>query len=213
MKESDLYEPVVELFHGGNVYPEVVVGRKRPDIVVKQGSDIVVIELKTSLSLALIEQAYHWVGKCDLVYVAIPAPRRFNKFAVRLLTDKGIGVIVVQGSKAYVHRTATKQTNKIIKWERYLHEFYKQNESGGTNGEYITPYKFMIQCIREYMQGLDNEITLQELIKQVDERYDQVISKHYGSPESSLRKALTEYEREWCDRTKLRGRVYFSLKK
>lgn len=199
MKETDLYEPVISLFPEGDIYPEVVVYIHRPDIVIHEDKGISVVEMKTSLSLALIEQAYNWVNRADYVYVAIPqAKRKLNDFAIRLLSSKGIGVIVVQGKHAMIYKTALKQSTNTVRWKDHLHECYKLNVSGGTNGTYMTPYKFMIQCVKEYLEKHKKSMTIKEIIKEVDKEYDNVVTEHYRNPNSSLRKALTEYETEWC---------------
>lgn len=216
LKETDLYEPVTKLFPSGNIYPEVVVYSHRPDIVVEEElgehKTITIVELKTSLSLALIEQAYHWINKGDYIYVAIPRPKKVNSFAVRLLSSKGIGVIVVDKWGAQIYKKAIKQDRCSIKWDNMLHEFYKLNECGGTDGEYMTSYKFTIQCVREYLSTQKKSQTIKDIVKGVDKLYDGVVSSHYRNPESSLRKALTEYETEWCKRSKVGGRIHFSTK-
>lgn len=211
MKETDLYEPVAGLF-SGDIYPEVVVFHHRPDIVIRNRGTITVVEMKTSLSLALIEQAYNWVNKCDNIYVAVPHPKKVNDFAVRLLADKGIGVILVRGDRAHIYKNATQQERNTLRWDNYLHEFYKQNESGGTNGEYMTSYKYVIQCVREYLESCDQSQSIKDIVDGVDCAYDNIVSRHYREPQGSLRKALTEYETSWCRRSTRGGRVCFSTK-
>lgn len=212
MKETDLYEPVITLFPSGDIYPEVVVYSHRPDIVVHEDKGITVVEMKTTMSLALLEQAYNWVNRADYVYVAIPQPKKLNDFAIRLLTSKGIGVIVVQGKHAMKYKPAVKQERNTVRWKDHLHECYKLNVSGGTNGTYMTPYKFMIQCVKEHLETCKKSQTIKEIIKDVDAGYDKVVSNHYRNPSSSLRKALGEYETEWC-RKGTRGKTLcFSAK-
>lgn len=212
-KETDLYQPVRKLFPVSEAYPEVVMRRGRPDVVFKDTDVITVVELKTSLSLALIEQAYNWVNTCDYIYVAVPRPRKVNKFAVRLLSDKGIGLILVGSQGARFHTKASKQERKTIPWTKYLHEFYKLNESGGTAGGYMTGYKYTIQCVKALMKTQSRPLTVKEIVEKVDGQYEGVASKHYKNPHSSLRSALTEYESEWCDRTLEGGRVKFEIRK
>lgn len=214
MREVDLYEPIIHLFKGTDVYPEVVVGRLRSDIVVRDNELITVIEMKTNLSLALIEQAYHWVGRCDQVYVDIPQPKRkINQFAVRLLTDKGIGVITVSRGTARILRQAQQYPKQYVTpWDKYLKEFYKENEAGGTCGTYMTPYKNMIRHVKEYLEMSEEPQSIREIVEWVDGEHGGIVSEHYADPHGSLRTALTEFETKWCRRQVLGGRVFFSKK-
>lgn len=73
MKETDLYEPVKQLFTklGYQVYAEV----NDIDVMVVKDDQIIAIELKTSFNLKLILQAITRQKISDNVYVAIPRPK------------------------------------------------------------------------------------------------------------------------------------------
>ena len=210
MKESDLYLPVTELFPDGEIFPEVIVGDCRPDITIRQGNIITIVELKTSLSLALIEQAYGWVGCCNKVYVGIPKPKKVNNFAIQLLRQKGIGVILVKNGRAEVYTLASHADKCRLDWSKLLHDFYKENEAGGICGEYVTPYKHMINCVEDYLTTYQKPITARNLVEVLDKKYNRIASEHYANPVSSLYKALSEYESSWCEKQIIDGKAYFT---
>ena len=71
--ESDLYEPIQKYFikDGYEVYGEV----KGCDIAAVKDDELVVIELKLTLSVDLLVQATKRQRLTDLVYIAIPRPK------------------------------------------------------------------------------------------------------------------------------------------
>lgn len=80
---------------GWDVFPEVVYGPGRADIVATQGRLIWVIETKLTLSLALIEQAWKWTGRAHFVSVAVPLGPKYRgrHVAERFCKLHGIGII------------------------------------------------------------------------------------------------------------------------
>jgi len=106
LKETDLYAPVKAMLEsqGFEVKGEVT----GADVVaVKDGSDPVVVELKTGFSLTLFHQAIERLRLTDLVYVAVPRgagkawlkSHKANKILCRRL---GIGLITVRMRDAFV---------------------------------------------------------------------------------------------------------------
>lgn len=75
MKETDLFQPVREWLEerGFEVYSEVQpgYGGPRADIVGSCKPIVAVVELKTHLSLALMDQAVSWLGRAHYVYVVV----------------------------------------------------------------------------------------------------------------------------------------------
>jgi hypothetical protein len=72
MKESDLYPPVRRYLEaqGYSVHSEVA----GCDIVAKRGDEMLVVELKRKISLALLAQAAERKKISDSVYIAVPVP-------------------------------------------------------------------------------------------------------------------------------------------
>lgn len=98
IREVDVAKPMVEYLKaiGYGVYQEVEIASGRADIIAVRGDILWIIEVKTSLSLALIEQAYNRVRVATAHYVSVAIPNsKLNSFAISLLKEKGIGVFVV----------------------------------------------------------------------------------------------------------------------
>ncbi len=103
MKESDLYPPLkLHLERKGyTVYPEIEIyaGRPRADIVAVKDERLLIVEMKTSFGLAVMEQADHWAsgGYAHQTYIAVPWRERWQvpMIAQRALKPVGIGVLQV----------------------------------------------------------------------------------------------------------------------
>ncbi|ERI93077.1 hypothetical protein HMPREF1982_01898 [Clostridiales bacterium oral taxon 876 str. F0540] len=105
--ESDLWKPVRDLFidKGYTVRSEV----KDCDIVAIKGEELVIIELKRNLSVDLLSQAVKRQKSADLVYIAVPKPKRLIgnskwKDICHLIRRLELGLILVafKGDKAIV---------------------------------------------------------------------------------------------------------------
>src|SRR5690625_2016045 len=76
VSETDLYLPIKSWLEndGYEVYPEISPKplRQRADIVAKLNNKVTVIEMKVSMSLSVIEQAYAWKKHAHFIYIAIP---------------------------------------------------------------------------------------------------------------------------------------------
>ncbi len=72
MKESELYPPLRAYLEaqGYRVHSEV----RGCDLVARRGEELIVVELKSSFSLALLAQAAERKELTDSVYVAVPVP-------------------------------------------------------------------------------------------------------------------------------------------
>lgn len=103
MKEVELAEKVVawlEVQHW-DVFQEVQPNAfdRTADIVALSGNLLWVIECKTSLSLALLEQAIRWRGYANFISIATPNPKRGSRgsdAAKMFLNHFGIGKITVR---------------------------------------------------------------------------------------------------------------------
>jgi len=103
VKESDLYPPLKLYLErlGYTVYPEIEIyaGRPRADIVAVKDDRLLVVEMKTSFGLAVMEQADHWAsgGYAHQTYIAVPWRERWQvpMIARRALEPAGIGVLQV----------------------------------------------------------------------------------------------------------------------
>ncbi len=151
MRETDLYAPVKALLEsqGYEVKSEV----KDCDIVAVRGTeDPLIVELKLSLSLALLLQGVDRQAITDAVYVAVPhgKGKRFAgqiKDAVKLCRRLGLGLMSVRASGVVVHVDPGPYQPRKVKQRReaLLKEFQRRvgdpNTGGQTRTKIITAYR------------------------------------------------------------------------
>lgn len=96
VSEQDIAAVVVAWLEalGADVYQEVTVSGGVADIVARLGAEIWIVEVKTSLSLALLTQAMERRRLCHRVYVAAPYSRNFRDVG-ELCKAIGIGLLQV----------------------------------------------------------------------------------------------------------------------
>ncbi|MCP5085915.1 MAG: hypothetical protein GY952_03790 [Rhodobacteraceae bacterium] len=153
MRETELYAPIKVYLErqGYEVKSEV---RDCDVVAVRGDEDPVIVELKLSLSLALLMQGVNRQAMTDAVYVAVPAGkgRRWLgqvKDAVKLCRRLGLGLISVrlQGEAVQVHvDPGPYQPRKVKKRkEALLREFERRvgdpNTGGQTRPKVVTAYR------------------------------------------------------------------------
>ena len=104
--ETDLARRAAEYFRdlGWVLYYEVALRglSGRPDIVGTRGALMLICEVKTSLGLAVIEQAAAHLGEAHYVYVATPWTGRIGHATTRWLQSLGVGYLRV-GTSVEAH--------------------------------------------------------------------------------------------------------------
>lgn len=99
---------------GADVYQEVAVSGGVADIVARVQAELWIVEVKTSLSLALLTQAMERRRLAHRVYVAAPQSKTIGDFGV-LCQELGIGLLVVRPD-AYSERS---RVTELIESERF----------------------------------------------------------------------------------------------
>ena len=190
MTEAELAAEVVKWLEGQKyeVYQEVQVGSygRRADIVAVMAGRIWVIETKTTLSMAVIEQAVQWVGKTHWVSVCVPATKRGHtarQFAQRVLKRFGVGIISYNDRQGWrsIQETRGDLCRKILPHlpdllKAHGEEFKGQLPVGSEGGGYWTPFKHTCNDLTRYVaehQGC----TMKEAIEG--------ITHHYASDKSA----------------------------
>lgn len=178
MKEVELAEKVVAYLEeaGWDVYQEVAYGGHVADIVavVRSGKTkiIQVIECKTSLSLAVMSQAWFWRIHTNYCSVAVPKRRYTNasSFAGIVCRRFGIGVIRAEDWRID-YDVAPSFRRKRSACLESLREEQKTYAKAGTNGGgHYTPFKATCQNILKAV--IKNPgIQLKELIAELDHHY------------------------------------------
>lgn len=102
MKESDIYYPIKQYLEGQgySVHGEV----KNCDIVARKEDELIVVELKHTISLTLLAQAAERKELTDSVYIGVPVPEGKDappnfKRTKRLLRRLELGCILVNMMK------------------------------------------------------------------------------------------------------------------
>jgi hypothetical protein len=155
MKETDLFPPLSQYLkeQGYEVYSEV----KNCDITARKGEELLVIELKTRFSLALVYQAVDRKRLTPSVYVAIPVmgsgkiPPNYRSMKALLrrletglilirILKKSTRVEIVLHPKPFEERMAPRRRDSII---REINGRYGEfNQAGSTSkDEKISAYK------------------------------------------------------------------------
>ncbi|HYE11852.1 MAG TPA: DUF2161 family putative PD-(D/E)XK-type phosphodiesterase [Patescibacteria group bacterium] len=169
--EVDLFKSISDFLieQGYTVRSEV----KDCDIAAYKNEELVIVELKRNLSVDLLAQSVKRQKSADIVYMAVPKPKRLTgnakwKDIIHLVRRLELGLILVsfKGEKGFVEiavhptpydREASRRNNKkkresIIKEAkgRYL----DANVGGSTRTKLVTAYKenaiFVACCLDKY---------------------------------------------------------------
>lgn len=221
MKESDLYKPIKKLLEskGYEVYAEVephAVGNwgARADIVATNYPAVTIVEMKTSLSLDLVEQAYSWLPHAHYIYIAIPKRNKaIPSFMLNMLKRYGIGVIEVSHKYGtYATITTPARFNRArmvypVDWKKVLKPEHKTWVEGGANaGGHVTSYKLTIKGVKDYLRkNPEKWHSMNDILLYCE--------THYASPKNSLAKALTEFENDWCEVSIIARKRHYRMKK
>lgn len=222
MKESDLYPDTKTWLEakGYKVYSEVTSNklRNRADIVALDSTQVVVVELKTSLSLELIGQAVEWKGFADLVYVGIPMPlKELNWYSLHLLQKEGIGLLYIniKGNPRYPKGFVRQKIQPLLnvgadsnRLRAAITPYHETSDIQGglKGGGYITEYKVTILGVQEYLKKQGGKwVTLDQILAHC--------KTHYHNPRQSLQKALREFECEWCENEIMDRKSHYRIRK
>lgn len=214
--EADVARPVVAWLEEQHwdVYQEVQFskyGGSVADIVAVRHKLLWIIEVKKSLTLSVLEQAYRW--PTPLRSIAVPkaqTPRRMaNKLAKEYFK---VGVIEV-GQRVYEAISAPIQRGHYqhsIKY--YLPKLKEEHktfaEAGSTGRGHFTPYKQTIKWVKTFIKQ-NPSCTINDIYKDLGDC-------HYAgkaSMKSNLQKALDMWEDDWCVVDKTERPWKFSIAK
>jgi len=176
--ESDIGARVVAYMRdlGWDVWQEVKPNRHddhRVDAVGRRGRLIWAVEIKTSLSFRVVEQAHGWIGSAN--YVSVAAPRPSSDFAIKVCTDYGIGVLcagwtghVIESVAPKLLRKRTETLARCLTDERRI-----MGEAGSAGGEYWTPFRKTCRTVCDAVRARPGS-TLREIIA--------TVATHYSTP-------------------------------
>lgn len=202
ISETEIAAPVVAWLQEQHwdVYQEVRAGGPGDpiaDIVARQKSTwghatlTWVVEVKASLSLALLAQAAHWT-KCAH-YVSIATPETTRNYRERdllgwILGYHGIGEFTgsIQSRRPVFHRVWTKD------WERHLNDKQRtQCAAGSSGGGYWTPFQETCRNVRGYVAAHPG-CSMHDMVES--------IRHHYRRPSTAVTSLRT-----WIEAGKVAG--------
>jgi len=171
VKESELADIVIKELEskGYEIYSEVIwkPGSKRADIVGVKDGLYISVETKMSMNLTLIEQAWFWKDKVHQTYICYPSKRKWNRFAIQLCRDLGIGVYIYRkGQLKLLEESTICESPGLPK----LYEEQKDSVSGTNGGNYVTPFKITCGKLVEHVKEV-KECSLISAIKSIDHHY------------------------------------------
>jgi len=194
LSEAHYAEAVVAHYEelGYEVYKEVGFGGGsiRADIYCKNDKESIAIEVKNSLNLKVIDQAYRWRPYANKVYIAIPYQKyRYYKIASQLCEDYGFGILSIykehnHGIRDLVIEKLEAKTN-IVPKEPMLFEEQKESVAGTKGGSgFITPFKAtciqLVKLIKE-----KGPMPLKTAVSMINHHY-----AHDNSANQNLRKMI-----------------------
>lgn len=222
LKEVDLFEPIREflLKESGcsEVYGEVL----DCDVLGLHGSVDIIVELKTSLSFHLIDQAIDRLQLGHYVYIAIPKRKRtLPRSARTLLETHKIGLLEIQKEKwqdkltasvvipARYNRVATKRQRKgFSQIRRHIKPYNKTQVGGVKSGQAVTDYSIMIENIKDFLRYRKRGkwATVDEILEYCE--------THYANPKPSLLATLqAKWNENWCETKYENNKRYFKIRK
>lgn len=194
MKETELYAPIKAYLEGQGY--EVKAEIKDCDLVAVRGvEEPVIVELKLSLSIALMMQGIDRQAITDAVYVAVPTGKGKRwasqaKDAVKLCRRLGLGLISVRLDRTppsiLVHCDAGPYKPRKIKprKEALLKEFERRvgdpNTGGQTRRKIITAYRQDALRIAVALVGGPNKPRILAKELGVEKAATILRSDHYG---------------------------------
>lgn len=145
------------------------------------------VEVKTALTLRVMEQAEYWNRYSDKTIIAVPeaASSRSRSFAAKVCQEFGIGILLVpedeDGPQAAYLDVSPKRTGRLE--TPNLHPKMKDRTAGDSGGKRTAAFLETQEQLREVAHELPG-IALADAIKRIDHHYTSV-----GSAFSSLRGA------------------------
>lgn len=177
------------------VYQEVQVfrGGQIADIVAERAGLLWVVEVKASLSLGVMDQAWGWKPYAQFVSVAVPAATRRPSILSAVLNHLAIGWLSIQDFD--VVERVSPPLNRWARTARLKNVLTPEHktfaEAGNSYGRRLTPWSMTCDRVRRKVRECHG-LTLKELVSD--------LQHHYHS-DATARSALYQ----WLRLGKVRG--------
>ncbi|WP_240909090.1 hypothetical protein [Bacillus paralicheniformis] len=221
LKESDLFAPVKSFLieNGCSMVCGEVLGC---DVLGINGACDIIVELKTTLSFKLIDQALDRLNYGHYVYIAIPKRKGHVPRCVRrILQENKIGLLEVAKDKysedviasvsipAKYNRLATDWKKRGLKSIRDCIKDYHKTQIGGVKGgEGVTDYSNMIENIKDFLlyRKHGQWASIDEILNHCE--------TYYSNPKPSLSATLqAKWNNDWCESKIEKRKKYFRIKR
>ncbi len=180
MTEIELAKIIIYFFNDGyEIFCEVF----NVDIIATCKPIMISIEVKTSLNVKVVEQAYRNLNIYHYSYIAVPKPKQMN-FLEKVCLDYGIGIIIYDEKSDFVYIKTKPKLNRHVKYVE-IDPIYKNFTAGAKSGMTMTLFKLTIENIVRYLER-NGDTKLNKLLSQDHYHYSNI-----GSAKSSLIK--------WCN--------------
>ena len=188
VKESDIALPFISFFEddGYEIYKEVQAGGII-DFVAVKGKIKVGVEVKTSFSFAVMEQAHRNKAWCHYCYVAVPRGKwGVDGFKRGLCEHLGIGVLTLN-KWGKVQEEVWAHVNRPL-LDLKLFDYQKQSVAGSQNDR-MTHFKATIEELKQYVVKHPG-CTFNECFRELN-----YMHYNYTTP-SSAKSCIANYIRE-----------------
>jgi len=187
IKESDLAKQLIQSFDGSQyeIYQEVGTPCGVADIVIKSNF-IWSIEVKTSLSLAVMAQARNNLRYFNFSSICVPRPRKGNTngafFAREICKSFGIGIFKID-QFGEVNEIKAKFQRKALTKKIDLYEIQKTYaEAGNSNGRRWTPFNQTCLELAKYVSK-NPGCKLRDALKHIKHHYASISSACQSIPD------------------------------
>lgn len=166
ISEQELAQHFINHFEGFEIFKEVPASGII-DFVARLGNITTAVEVKTTFSFDVIEQAYSNLQRANLSYVAIPCTKT-KSFAYQICKQYGIGVLVLD--KFNRVNEAVKPKFNRVKYKLKLQDWQKENTAGVKSGR-ITPFSNTVTCIHQYLVRNRGKALMKDVLRNVETHY------------------------------------------
>lgn len=213
MKESDLFLPVKKMLEN-DLFCEVHGEVLDFDVVGIGKGYNVIVEMKTSMSLQLLDQVTDRCGKADYIFVAVPKRKKpISRVAKRYLKSIKVGIIKVDLDIPFasIALWGGRQRTKY-KLEDKVNDRTRNTIGGVTSSEMRTDYKDTLYKIKLYLKRYSRInkrkggwVSIEDLLNSIE--------THYKNPKPSLVATLQEeWNKDWIETKVIDGVRHFRLK-
>lgn len=176
MKESELAVHFINYFNEGfEIFKEVPNGSGIVDFYAFDGKYATAVEVKVTLSLALIEQGYTNLPYSHYSYIA--SPTRPGRMVLRLCADFGLGILVYNPhayGESIVEELLRPRFNRKAMLPKFM-AYHKESITGSQNDR-MTGFKDFVRevlfaCRRIERENPPKGVPLKDLYEKMDNRY------------------------------------------